>query len=345
MELHLIRNKVRESLSSDVFQPQPMRGIVAILLIPVFIGFSWFTIHYSPPWYLCLLISIIIGQIYLIWDFIGHEALHGSIFKSSFGQHFLGYLGYTSFLISPLTWKFWHCQCHHGYTNFVGRDPDFVGTIEAFSKSPITRLRAMFNPGIQNWMSYIGFFCGLTLQGQYMLWFYEKDSDLARKFGFNRLRAKIETILMILFWSFLGVLIGAQASLYIIILPMAIANFSHVTYIVTQHFLRPTNSDLNNPLRNTISVTAHPIIDFIHLNGGYHVEHHLFPSMSPRFAPLVSQVLREHFADEYVFLPYFKVLLSAIKTPRIYFDSETLINPSSGEKTQISDVIAWMTEK
>lgn len=340
MELHLIRNKVRESLSSDVFQLQPMRGIVAILLIPVVIVFSWLIIHYSPPWYLCLLISIIIGQIYFIWDLIGHEALHGSIFQSSFGQYFLGYLGYTSFLISPLTWKFWHCQCHHGYTNFVERDPDFVGTIEEFSKSPVTRLRAMFTPGTHNWFSYIGFFCLFTLEGQYVLWFYKTDSDLADKFGFNRLRAKIETILMILFWILLGSAIGDRASLYIIVLPMLLGNFIYVSYILTQHLLRPTNSDVNHPLHNTITVTINPVLAFLHLNFGYHVEHHLFPSMSHQFAPLVSQALRQNFGNEYVSLPYLTVLSLIIKTPRIHFDSETLIVPSSGQKVKLSEILS-----
>lgn len=343
MELHSIRSKVREALPSQVFEPQPLRGIMAIALIPVTITLFWTIIALSPPWYVCLGISLIIGEIFTVWGFIAHEALHGFIFRSEFGQNFLGYLGYVTFFISPLTWKFWHCQCHHGFTNFRDKDPDFIGTIESFSQQPITRLRALFTPGNHKWFSYIGLFCLFTLEGQYVLWFYEVGTEVERKFGFKRNRAKLETILIFGFWILLGITIGAKASLYTFIIPMLIGNFIYVSYILTQHLLRPTNNGQNDPLENTITVTINPALAFLHLHFGYHVEHHLFPSMCHNFGPQVSEVLRQYCGKEYISIPYLEALWLVFNTPRIHLDAQTLVNPYSGEQFTLSDVMSKMT--
>jgi fatty acid desaturase len=342
MELNAIRGKVRNALPSEVFEPQPQKGIAVLILIPVYIVLIWYVVSFQPPWYICILIAFTSGQIFTILGFAAHEALHGAIFRSKFGQYLLGYIGYAPFLISPLTWVFWHCQCHHGNTNIVGKDPDFVGTIKSFSDSGITRLRAIFTPGTHHWFSYIGLFCLFTLEGQYVLWFHEVGTPVELKFGFNRLRAKFETILLMFFWLIFGITIGFKASISLIILPIFIANFIYVSYILTQHLLRPASDSINEPLRNTISVTVHPIWNFLHLHFGYHVEHHLFPSMSHHFGPQVSQILQECCKDEYVSVPYFIALKYVLKTPRIHYDSVTLITPSTGCKVSIDGCLAQL---
>jgi fatty acid desaturase len=339
MDLQIIRKQIRDSLPNYVFQPQPQKGIAILVLIPLLIALVWVTISISPPWYFSLLIAAAIGQIYTIWGFAAHEALHGSIFRSKFGQYLLGYLGYVPFLISPLTWIFWHCQCHHGSTNIVDRDPDFVGTYESFFNSRLIRLRAMFTPGTHHWFSYLGLFCLFTLEGQYVLWFHEVGTEVEKRCSFNRTRAKLETIGMILFWIAFGTLIGIKASLTVIVLPMFLANYAYVSYILTQHLLRFPSDSENNPLRSTISVTVHPIWDFLHLHFGYHVEHHLFPNMSHHFGPRVREILLANCKDEYISIPYFEALGHVLTTPRIHYDFETLIEPSSGEKTSLKDIL------
>jgi fatty acid desaturase len=328
-EIQAVRSKIRDSLPGYVFQPQPLKGIAVLILIPIFATLTWFTIYFSPKWYFCVILAIAIGQIYTIWGFAAHEALHGAIFHSTFGRYLLGYLGYVPFLISPLTWVFWHCQCHHGNTNCVDKDPDFIGTIDSFSNSRITRLRAMFTPGTHHWFSYIGFLCLFTLEGQYVLWFHEVGTDIERKFSFKRNRAKIETIIMFFSWLLFGIAIGLKASLTIIIFPMLFANYVYVSYILTQHLLRAPSENVVNPLKSTISVIVPPMWDFLHLHFGYHVEHHLFPNMSHQFGPQVRQILQVSYQDEYVSVPYFKALEYILKTPRVHYDYETLVEPTS----------------
>ncbi len=220
-------------------------------------------------------------------------------------------------------------------------NPDVVATLEEFSNNPLIRLRTMFSPGTHNWLSYIGLFCLFTLEAQYVLWIWTTDG-ISQKFGFNRWKAKFETLLMFLFWIVLGVVIGAESSFYVIILPMLLANLTQVSYILTQHFLRPLNSGENDPLVNSFSVITHPVVDFIHLNFSYHLEHHLFPSMNSKFAPLVSQILQEHCREQYIRLPYLTVLLQALRTSRVYLNAETLIEPYSGKQVKLTKIVEQM---
>ena len=46
-------------------------------------------------------------------------------------------------------------------------------------------------------------------------------------------------------------------------------------------------TEVNDPLANTLSVTAPRWLERLHLQFGYHVEHHLFPMVSGRHAPAI----------------------------------------------------------
>jgi fatty acid desaturase len=344
MEETTLRKKVRESLPAEAFQRQPSRGVFFLLVIfPIELLLGGILFLYTPPWYVSLLISVIMGELYAIGFFTAHEAYHGAVFRSNSWTFMLSYVGFLPYLISPTHFKFWHCQCHHAFTS-TPRDPDSIGTLENKASHP--RFRSFFIPGIQNWMSYLGMFGLYTMEGLYALWAWETKAEWVEKFDFKRTQAKIESMSMLIFWILLGIGIGWQSSLYIIILPMMITNFIQASYLLTQHVLCPININSfdSNALKNSMSVEAHPILDFLHFNTSYHAEHHLFPSMSSKFFPQVSQVLQEILGgDGYVRPPFIPTLICSLKNSRIFFDSETLIVPSSGKMTKISQLISSVT--
>ena len=63
------------------------------------------------------------------------------------------------------------------------------------------------------------------------------------------------------------------------ILPMMMANATVMSYIATNHMLRPL-VDSDDPLDNTLSLRTHWLVDALHWRFSHHVEHHLFPAMS-----------------------------------------------------------------
>jgi fatty acid desaturase len=132
-------------------------------------------------------------------------------------------------------------------------------------------------------------------------------------------------------WVSLGLAIGPRAFLYAFALPLVMANVVVISYILTNHSLSPL-TEVNDPLVNSLSVTAHPIIEKLHLNFGLHVEHHLFPSMSSRHAPLVRDLLVARWPERYQSLPLFTALRRLYATPRVYRTDTTLVDPLSGRE-------------
>lgn len=100
-------------------------------------------------------------------------------------------------------------------------------------------------------------------------------------------------------------------------------------FIMTNHNLNPLTA-INDPLVNSLSVTLPRPLEWLTLDFGYHVEHHLFPAMSMRHGRAVRGVLREQFPDRYQALPLTTALHRLFSTARVYRDDVTLIDPPSG---------------
>src|SRR5207253_2376437 len=109
-----------------------------------------------------------------------------------------------------------------------------------------------------------------------------------------------------------------------------VANAIQMSYIATNHFLNPETRDTNDPLLNSLTVSVGPLARLLHLNFNYHVEHHVLPSMNPRHAPLVRDLLVRKFGDRYHEMPYWKAIYWLYRTPRVHWDADHLVNPRTG---------------
>ena len=72
------------------------------------------------------------------------------------------------------------------------------------------------------------------------------------------------------------------------------------------------------------------VFEKLHLNFGLHVEHHLFPSMSSHYAPLVRAELQRRWPERYQSLPLFTALARLHATPRVYASDTRLHDPRTG---------------
>ena len=101
--------------------------------------------------------------------------------------------------------------------------------------------------------------------------------------------------------------------------------------VATNHFLNPL-TETNDPLANTLSVTAPHWLEHLHLQFGYHVEHHLFPTVSGRHAPAVRDVLRRLYGDRYLSMPHVQALRLLYARPKIHDGHDVLIDPRTRER-------------
>ena len=331
-----IRKHLRRDLPAEVFRARPIRAFLIIPILGSLIGLSALLLSWNGPWYFMLPLALLLGQIYGINGFLGHEVLHGSVLKSKGLQDIFGYIGFAPFLISPELWRVWHNQIHHGYTNIGNRDPDSFGTLDRYERHPSTRFVTRLAPGSKKWYSYFFLFYWFTFHGQIVLWVQTKFMKAFQNISFRR--ARIESLLFLAGWITFGAFIGFEKSIYVILIPMAVSNFVLMSYIATNHFMRP-QTDSNDPIANSMSINTLPIIDFFHLNFSHHVEHHLFPKMNPSHAPKVRDWLNATIGNRYVSPAHWKAILYLYSTPRVYKDANTLVDADNTERMMaIADI-------
>jgi len=140
---------------------------------------------------------------------------------------------------------------------------------------------------------------GFTGQSVQILWHARQTGILSPHL---HRRAIIETLTGAAVWAAVASLVGASAFVFVYLLPLIVANVIVMSFIVTNHNLSPL-SPINDPLYNSLSVTLPRALEWLTLDFGFHVEHHLFPTMSTRHGRVVRRVLMDRFGERYQSLP------------------------------------------
>jgi fatty acid desaturase len=170
---------------------------------------------------------------------------------------------------------------------------------------------------------------------QGVLWI--KSRRLAGFDSLNRWRAGIDSAVMATMWIALGLCLGAWRSLLVILIPMMTADAIAISYISTNHLLRPQVNDYD-VLGSSMSVTTHKLLDLIHFHFSHHVEHHLFPSMGSKWAPLVRAELRRHVPGRFIAPSHWRALMLLYRTPRVYDGNRALVDLERRRRARFEDV-------
>src|SRR5207248_10247062 len=109
------------------------------------------------------------------------------------------------------------------------------------------------------------------------------------------------------------------------------ANACVMAFIITDRSLSP-RVDIDDPLVSSLSVTTPRAIEWLTLGFGYHVEHHLFPAMSTRHAPLVRAQLVARWPERYQSMPLAAALWRLHRTARVYKHQTTLFDPTTARE-------------
>jgi fatty acid desaturase len=340
----LLQQLICRELPSEAFEPHPWRALLAIPLFGLIIVLNVVVIRVWLPAYAALLISVLLGCAYGSLMFLGHEISHGATVKSPLVQDMLLYPAFAVFFLSPHGWRVWHQSVHHAFTNISGIDPDTFGTLNEYNDlHPSRRFWHKFAPGSGHWLSSIYLFLFFTFQAQGVLWSGPGRGSTAFQ-HLNRRRVAVDTLATLVLWSGLSYCAGIRGFVYAVVIPMLAANFTVMSYIVTNHMLRPMVVAQRHTLKTTMSVTTLPILDKAHFYFSHHVEHHLFPAMSSRYYPLIRRILHRHAAGEYLAPSHWKALIALYCTPRVYAVPTVLVDPRSGRRVLTSAVEAALRD-
>lgn len=329
-DLAFYRRELMPELGTEIFKPNPMRLVWYAASVIGAVLFLIGIIHWAPNWPLKLACGLGLGFCNGLLGFLAHEILHGSVVKNQRSQMVLGFFGLLAFLISPTYWKHCHNRQHHGKTQQTIRDPDAFPTLRIYKSSKFVQAIFPFTPGSGYLRSYLYFFFWLSFHefvAQVNLRFRNGIFDtMNHRKATLELAAQISIVVGIAAYSAWHA--GFTSWLYIFLVPLAVQNYLLMSYISTNHNLSPLTSD-NDPLVNSLTVTNHPVLEFFSLNFGYHVEHHLFPTVSGKHTKRIHHLLAKKFPDTYKQMPKWQAMRALYATSRIYKKSNQLIHPET----------------
>lgn len=320
--------EVRADLPAKAFEPARSRvafvpaHLAVIAAAIVTLAYGW------VPWFVAPMLSLIIGVSFAGLTFIAHEAVHGGIVRGRTTRRIVAWIGFLPFVVSPRLWAAWHDRVHHANANVEG-DPDMYPTLTEYRAS--RRIRFVvdaFALGGRRWRGALSLVLGFTVQSAHQL-IAARRQDFLRPRAFAL--AIAETAAGILVWTIVAMLIGFIPFLFAYVIPLLVANVMVMSFILTNHGLSP-RVEINDPLVSGLSVTAPRWVEWLTLRFGYHVEHHLFPAMSSRYAPLVRNALRRRWPRRYQSMALTSALAKLHRTARIYKDAATLVDPRTGRE-------------
>lgn len=330
MELRATAAYVRELrplLGPEAFAPARSRlwwmplHLALIAVATVAIAGDWL------PWPLVPLVAIGIGVCFAGLTFLGHETLHGGTVRGRRARHLIGWVTFLPFVLSPRMWMVWHNREHHGHTNHGELDPDKYPLLPEYQSSRVVQfVTDRFALGAGRWTGVLSLLIGFSVHsGKILL-------DANRRGWMSKPQHRLalgETALGIALWATVAWLVGPLAFLFVFAIPLVVANWLVMAYILTNHSLNPI-TEVNDPLVNSLSVTVPRVCEWVSLGFGYHVEHHLFPAMSTRHGPRLRQLILERWPERYQSMPLGDALLALHRTARVYRDPVTLTDPRSG---------------
>jgi len=320
---------IKSALPKSAFEPARSRLLWLPVHALVIASATFALARHAIPWLFVPLVSLVVGFSFAGLAFLAHETLHGAVVRERRLRYLVGFIAFLPFTLSPRLWVAWHNRMHHGNANRAGIDPDAYPTLTEHRASLLVRLSTdCFGVGRSRLRGLTSLCIGFTAQSTHVLFasgpkHYLRGRELALAF--------VEWALGIGFWVAVATLVGPVAFLFAYVVPLLVGNAVVMAYIFTNHALSPHTS-VNDPLANSLSVTVPRWVDFLTLRFGFHVEHHLFPWMSSRHAPAVRTLVLERWPDRYQSMPLWRALLAVHRTPRVYVDDKTLLDPRTGRR-------------
>jgi fatty acid desaturase len=315
--------ELRPHLPAAAFQPVPRR-LVWIPLHLAFIGACAAIVLRGAPWHVAVGAALVAGHSWGCLGFLAHEAMHHAVVRDRRVERAIGWLGFLPYGLSPTLWSVWHNQAHHGNTGKPVVDPDGYGTLGFWRKSRVVRVLETLAPGSGQVQSALFLFVWFSIHSLLVLVFHSRRNDYYARV--SRRTVYTESATMIAFWLAVLALVGPYAFLFVYVVPTLAANAIVMSYIATNHFLNPL-TEMNDPLANSLSVTSPRWLAVLHLQFGYHVEHHLFPTMSGCHAPRVRDLLVRRYGDRYLSMPHARALRLLYARPKLHATHDTLVDP------------------
>ncbi len=313
-----LRSHIRKELGEKIFH-----STTSTLLTP-FIHFILIAIllaahNLTNSILLQVLLFAAIGHsIFCIGNF-AHYLSHNSIVLNPTLKYGIEMFCWGIATTSPTVWKITHNLSHHKYTN--GQYDSF----RSFTKDEYTKARRLvqlfLSPNREMRFSPIVYLTSFISQSSYLnaalLGTNGRVSNVVAylpEFTRDQRRRVVLEVLFICAMQYCIYLVLGSLAAYLLffIVSQVVANGIASAYLITQHQMYAPSNE-NHPLKNSTSIKLPKIIDVLHLNVSHHVEHHIFPSISPKYLPDLNHFLQKNYPQHFTFIPAATAIRNAYK--------------------------------
>ena len=320
--------ELKQVLPPEVFERNPWQLMWLIPHLAIIAASISALLLTNIHWGYRLLLAAAIGHSYGCLMYLAHEILHGTVVKNSTLQNWLSGICMLPYCISPEHWKAWHNRSHHCHTSKTGRDPDSFGDVYMNRKAPFAKFTTKLAPGsgyLRSWF-FMGFW--FSFHALVTLFVHSKVFEYWKPAQRRKQLALFSA--MVAFWAGVGYAVGPYNFAFVYLLPMVVANCVQMFYISTNHLFCDETQEENDPLINSLTVSTPRWVSWLHLNFGYHVEHHVMPYANSKHAPKIQAALKEHFGTRYHEMPLQQALRVLYETPPVHLSRQELVNMRTG---------------
>lgn len=316
-------SKVSPHLPKKAFKPVPLRLLGGLAYLVITIASMIAIGAFDLPFLANLALSFVIGTSFAAMGFLGHEILHGTVVKKAWLRDLLGAVFFFPLLTGPKLWRKWHNMTHHVHTQNEEKDPDTWLSKAELDKKPFLKIIYRLPFSVRAALEFFALCFTFTMHSTKMFFNYVKEFQPKKRWA-----VWAQFLMPWVAWLGLIFFVGITNWIFIFLVPHLIANAIVMGYISTNHRLNPL-VPVNDPLANTLSVTVPRWIDVLHFNFSYHTEHHIFPSVSSKYYPLVKEHIKNNWPNRYHEMAMSSALKALWKTPRVYYNGKDLIDPQA----------------
>jgi len=268
------------------------------------IAACWIATRYVPH-ILWPVIGLVVGNSMSILSFYAHDVSHRSVTTNKYLLYSTELVLWSLIFVPASLWRRLH-GTHHAETN-GDHDPD--RRFLAHELTPVGRVAAALlfpNRTLRYNVACLFYWIAFPFRHTVSMLYPGKSKPdfVTAKPHFSRaekLRIGFEFLFIAALQLGLSKLTHG-AYVWVCILPVFITSAVVSWYFFTNHGLKPI-SDGRDVLAASTTVMVPELCNKLHSNFSFHTEHHLFPTMNPKYYPLVAALFREQFPDRYHCVP------------------------------------------
>lgn len=253
-----------------------------------------FLVLVKNPW-LQLLNAVFMGFASSQISFLGHDAGHRQIAKTSRGNDLIGY--FVGNICSGASFSWWlddHNR-HHSHTNDLEHDPNVDYPVLAFDHSQLS--------GRKRWQLWIikhqkYFFLPILMLSGINLKAGSIKFMIENKFPSRTMEAILIALHYVWYFSLLIWVLGWWAVPFFVVHQFSLGAFLGSVFAPNHKGMPLMDAEsrkdyLRSQVLSSRNVKAHPVTDFMYGGLNYQIEHHLFPSIPRNKMRELQQIVKE----------------------------------------------------